>query len=842
MSSISLPFMFKLASRDTTIEHDLLINVSPGFQHLRFGQKLPSRSVPLAYVQLDQLAGSNNLLINNNYIVSSENETKVNGKSFISPTKDILLTDVFVRNVKGGLTPLYYGHKLPDGVQSNSVAILTGETLQPVTDEPWFFWEGSYTLDDGSITTENIVFSNLRSGYDATGSFRTYHVSYTDSAGVQRVVLLNNTPLFQVADVSLYDEIAPHRRFYTISLTSKGYLVESLFNAWRYSPTSSLISPAALLSYQTQSGAYGAIFPPVFGDTEEPWFVRVSNAEFYRSGNDNNSHFYTLKKFYDQTFSPCIPYKSCQFLKSEIISSRMIKLPYDSIVIDPDNNFHFELAVYRKGEAFLAYSTDSTKTVYLDDYGVPTDILYQSSSTLQFDNLNGIVQLDRSINLDDVVYTTFIRKEQCYEYVSLNFNPLFNQAIVNQDVWLMLAPTHASLRFVNIANSNQGQLANLKTVLDFDLTSSAIDAYVIKKNVSVITESYWYTGDILFYDMPDADELDDLIESVKGGRVVFTNHSNVATIMADNNLSYSGTFQKNNFTFKYINLGAGYLVDASLPDEDSLSLGFASLIEDSQRSLSATLTDLVAFLSPNIDTIWGNSKSLIFLIFDQSGKVIQCDHEFLPLAGHTYDHIETWYSITTDNRMQCVLLGNIVINPNLSIYGLDSIDVRVPGGGVRPGLCDSLIKNYPQIASCFDHARWNGHPYPGAVAIYIEIPYTVLSTYGGHLSHAKVAELIRPYIAAGTYPVIRFYGSDDPTILSHVATSNSVALTWEDNGGPYTVAWGLAPDALNESIIVADPAYTISGLLSATTYYISVTATPENSRLPEQTPFSLITQ
>jgi hypothetical protein len=225
-----------------------------------------------------------------------------------------------------------------------------------------------------------------------------------------------------------------------------------------------------------------------------------------------------------------------------------------------------------------------------------------------------------------------------------------------------------------------------------------------------------------------------------------------------------------------------------------------------------------------------SERRLFYLLRDQSGSITFSDYPDIDLVGLTWEEFLTRYTIFGNNPYQFLVLGRCNIALGSGIASLSYVDVRNRGGGLDPEKQAILLNNYPETNWLFDQARFDGHPYPGAAALLVEIPFTVLLEYGGLLTRAQVLEKIKKHLGLGVYPVVRYYGFPDPTDTSIAVTKTTATVTWSGSDYPYTFYWGNSPDKLTNSIILNANTYTLDDLLPSVTYFCLVTNIKDNSR------------
>ena len=99
---------------------------------------------------------------------------------------------------------------------------------------------------------------------------------------------------------------------------------------------------------------------------------------------------------------------------------------------------------------------------------------------------------------------------------------------------------------------------------------------------------------------------------------------------------------------------------------------------------------------------------------------------------------------TTDNTK--VLLGYVNKDNEFT-------DMRVQGGGLKPNYINQEFATNMFIGSYFDVGRFDGIPTQIQTTVIVELPQSIL----GSFTKLEIETAVYKYIAAGVYPIIRFY-------------------------------------------------------------------------------------
>lgn len=759
------------------------------------------------------------------YLQNTGIEKQAPSSTFLVSTRDFLMTDVFASLAEGSAVPLYWKHLLPKDARSDGTVMLYDQDFQPLEDVPFLHWR---------TEEENAVFNNLTPRYDPeTGSYQVYYISYLGADGVRRVELLNNVPAFALLEVEEYDQLTPRRRYYSLEDRGTHYLVTCLFDYKSHSPT------PRELSYIVTGQAYGELLQPLNMDATLPWMPRIGKVDFYWMGRDNYLRRYYLSDFDYQSFSPYNPYRFVSQIPGAVLSPRLIKTPHGHLKVDPDESFHVECIVVKPdGTVRYALTTDSQKVLYVNPAGETTGIRYRTDGFASFSLREGFIQLSLDIDVSDQVFLTYNYAEQAYDYPWLNLNPRFNPDILEQEGVIYLVPSRIFTRLTNLySDAGNEALANLG-----DLVEQAFGQGNLLSTFSEIEEYFWYTADILILDAAESSLDAEAIEAALTiGKLVLVNGSqytvlkNALGITTDDLVLTSG-----NLSHTYSRYRLGLLVNASLA-ADGLADSYQGLSDSNKQSLLSLWRQLAGLTEDVIAKDPAPEQSLFHLLLDSQGIIIESNHPDLPLVGKTWDQFLSWFSTDIKNCNQFLVLGHLqVTTGGVQPYQIKTVDCRQRGGGYKVSdRFPLLAAAYPEVNWCLDQARVDGHPFAGAAAVLIELPYTILKEYGGFLSRKEVQSKVKKHLGAGVYPVIRYYGSRDPRILTCESTATTITLTWEDTGGPYTVYWGNSPDSFPYRQVVNNTSFTITDLNPGFFYTVLVTPVMDNSRMLSQEPLTV---
>lgn len=164
-----------------------------------------------------------------------------------------------------------------------------------------------------------------------------------------------------------------------------------------------------------------------------------------------------------------------------------------------------------------------------------------------------------------------------------------------------------------------------------------------------------------------------------------------------------------------------------------------------------------------------HTNSIFFIVFHMDGSIYDMYDDFANVSNDPDLHesgdlhanllIETKAEFLNNyiypNGLRWLLLGSVTaLHPN-SINESVVLDARVRGGGLKLHVTEntSLIKTHPEIEWYWDMGNYDGAPFPGAGAIVVSIPNTLLYTY----TEEEIRDKILKHTALGVYPIINYY-------------------------------------------------------------------------------------
>jgi len=185
------------------------------------------------------------------------------------------------------------------------------------------------------------------------------------------------------------------------------------------------------------------------------------------------------------------------------------------------------------------------------------------------------------------------------------------------------------------------------------------------------------------------------------------------------------------------------------------------------------------------------------------------------------------------NEKRYLILADIFVADPDSPDSVTLLDTRIRGGGIREDREAELIKRFPEIAWFWDIGSLDGPPFPAAATFIVKLPFKILEEFGGIFTKEQVRDIVSRHVAAGEYPVIRYYGAI-PEIVSLTASEETLRVCWTGLGpgfsyNVYYRTTRTSPLVLANSSPITDAGYgelclTLDDLMDFVPYYVSVTA------------------
>ena len=402
----------------STSEFELRYNVksivSKPLEKLRYSTRVDNKSIVTNYFESSDLNSSSNILISDHSMYNTFNDRRIFDQQefkvvdnfvYRSKYKFNQFTIFTGKNRHNEIIPLFYKQKTPVGKRIASVSI-TKITNSNVSDEINY----GYAIVDGAL------YYNYSNEYDSINDqYRVYflNISYTD--GTSENTLINPVEAISKANNSNADEIR-----YTERKTGSGYEYQIL------TPNNKTIAQLlcnlnAELKLYVKEMENNSIYlkKPENQPVENEWFVEVVAGDISEL-RENNIFRYHVPEYKEQNFYIEAPNLYVEEKSCEVITERIIKLPYSKITYKDG----FELVI--------------------STYDLNLDVKDQQLEIESVDEKNGFVELAESLPVnskdDFIVKASFYYKTDTYFYDKINFNPYMNKDVLGKKYYFYIKP------------------------------------------------------------------------------------------------------------------------------------------------------------------------------------------------------------------------------------------------------------------------------------------------------------------------------------------------------------------------------------------------------------------
>lgn len=488
-NSSSLFHEFKVQSiLSKTRNIDCSLNITKRREQIFYSSSLATETVGIAFASNDPLTSDTNIsivdrstsLIGNR--IQEVDYTVLDAiSSFNIETDSFVVTDIFVVEENTiSPEPLFYQHVIsleqiprtdPDNYDfslDTNYRLISVELLDNAY-QPIKLTEKYIDLDTG------IIYSNIQTEYNSTIDYTIHYVRYTFTNGTvvkTLVELLDNKPVFRIAT---FDDLD-----YALQIINDGrkvYLLEDLTTYFQVT-----LPQVATYAFKPLVKSRIKVLPPVSSDSDDSWFVRVSNGKFFQNLN-GVLHKYYISEFLTQTFNPVEPLKRIQLEDSTILGKSLIKLDRENIIEDEDLSLFVQIEINKSdGTGVAAFSTDPSEEGNIALNGQP---YVRWSNT----NRQGIRSIDHSTGIVDIegldlkstwtIESNYYFEETNYEFTLYNFNPIGNNDALKHNFVLFLDPETGiekdqTLYYLKVdesgkvVESNWDQFDNINQVYDSD--------------------------------------------------------------------------------------------------------------------------------------------------------------------------------------------------------------------------------------------------------------------------------------------------------------------------------------------------------------------------------------
>lgn len=104
-----------------------------------------------------------------------------------------------------------------------------------------------------------------------------------------------------------------------------------------------------------------------------------------------------------------------------------------------------------------------------------------------------------------------------------------------------------------------------------------------------------------------------------------------------------------------------------------------------------------------------------------------------------------------------LVVAKYAVGSNRGLKDVQLVDARVQGGGIKADLIEDFKGSFPQVRWFHDIGHYDGTPFPGATAVLVDLPASILEANGGVLTKEQIDSIVKHHLSLGVYPVVRFY-------------------------------------------------------------------------------------
>jgi hypothetical protein len=410
-------------------EYNIELNqiVSKPIETLEYSKYTNSNSTDIEYFQSKEINSEDNLELESLHWKAAQNrnlrETEVNSTKnnvINSEYRDLYITNIVQRNSKEGIEiPIWSRHKRKNIKEVYFSCLKNGTSLE---------------VEEGFVLVEGKVYTNYSNEFDPQkGEYRIYFLSGVTESGENFNELLNTVPAIpqlSFENISLetgeiledsYEIIQNGNRFtYVIKKPNTPCLDENISDTLYYKPK--------------ESNVIELKKPDVYG-MENPWSLKITNGNFIRDGKR-----YWVPEFKRQPFDG--QYGTIRLIEKRcrIVTESIIKLPVESIYIDPKELVNIDVIIADQSEKVTkALTTNVNKlgTKYSD-----SNIEFEEG-ILSWDESYGIIELGSSFDPSSIIKASFYYQTEGYIIKEIDVNFFNNPILVNNKIYFYLMPDMA---------------------------------------------------------------------------------------------------------------------------------------------------------------------------------------------------------------------------------------------------------------------------------------------------------------------------------------------------------------------------------------------------------------
>jgi len=626
-----------------------------------YTDKIADVSTPIAYYESEPLDSWKNIqLVDQTHIIPSnsigvigDNLTwmKVASTSFVSPYKDMAITNRSVVDEWGKEKPLFFKHILPKGTVQTYVQVIEDGNKHDI--------ETGMIIDIPS----GVIWINYQNYFDPdTGAYKLYFVSSVsedpDDPGrtITSQALLNPVPAIGAATWEDLD-------LDTGEVTATSYVREETSNGWQYTiysmePSSiegvdfkSLAAQQceddAASNHDYTDGLTGYFFAkplsegmlkckmPAGRSPTDPWTIRITNGQFFELLLGKMRKYWVPEYNY-QPFSPSKPYIYSPHRELIWINKRNLVATRRHLAISPKDARHIDIQIFNRDDELVAIwtSNPAKETTRYSD----TDIYYENN-ILSWDNRRGIIGVSVDADAGYRYVASFFYEAKDLEYTALTLNPLqYPDALVNMWIYYCVPDAHKYDRAIQVVGVDaQGKIVycsqsegrsmenlqlldsngdyNPDTVIGMKYSSMISDENFKNKYCVPYVNDYQYyiLGEVLVMDI--GDEEDSVIFDTRRSGISIKDGYRIVGNTTEDNISYFEDAIRANP--KILQSSLGYGPDGQIVPNNNVMVVKApiTLLEGYGGVLSAAVAEklLSKYLpAANVDIVdWEYTKPVL---------------------------------------------------------------------------------------------------------------------------------------------------------------------------------------------------------------------------------------
>lgn len=481
---INLKIVNKSSEKNVNIDIKNIVNNYT--DSVVFSDIVTNRNVNIAYYEVPAVNSIDNIKISKantgvkfnhaNWFDIEDNVFEVTSKTFFLPYKDCLITNVLSEpNQLGQRVPLFYKHKTDKKFLEANLS-----------------WKRSINRlgsDFEFKLLDGVLYSNSQNKFDEkTSHYNICFVTgvYEDGTIVNEI--FNPEPVAKEIAWQDIDEVTGEvkkgllRFEKSVNEAQKYFEYTILYDRFDNLLDLNCQDEESLLNLRKfyikgLSSNIIEIQKPEEYSLNNPWYVTLTNGEFFV----NDDH-YKVAEYERQMFNPFFGSKYAIDKKCFLITNSMIKLPYNNLLLDIQNDLFFNLYERDQDGSLVAVYTNNNS---LKDARYSDTQIFYTIASFQADEINSIVYCSTPLNSFYLYSADFYFECKNYQYVDLDFNFTNNEDFINYYYAILIRPNKLNLDLLNKKDTESIKYLKIdyrNTVYDSNLIDwndqSSIASYV----------------------------------------------------------------------------------------------------------------------------------------------------------------------------------------------------------------------------------------------------------------------------------------------------------------------------------------------------------------------------